>query len=41
MNQWLTESEKLIKNEEEIGSDIEVLQEQINDNQVGSKSISS
>lgn len=38
MNQWLTESEKLIKNEEKIGSDIDVLQEQIKDNQVGLKS---
>lgn len=35
MNQWLTESEKLIKNEEKIGSDIDVLQEQIKDTQVG------
>ena len=35
MNQWLTESEKLIRNEEKIGSDIDVLQEQIKDNQVG------
>ena len=35
MNQWLTESEKLIKSEEKIGSDIDVLQEQIKDNQVG------
>ncbi|XP_020615403.1 dystonin-like isoform X2 [Orbicella faveolata] len=34
MNQWLTESEKLIKNEEKIGSDIDVLQEQIKDNQL-------
>jgi len=39
MNQWLTESEKLIKNEDKIGSDIEVLQEQIKDNQVGFKSL--
>ena len=39
MNQWLTESEKLIKNEEKIGSDIDVLQEQIKDNQVGLKSL--
>ena len=36
MNQWLTESEKLIKNEEKIGTEIEVLQEQIKDNQVSS-----
>lgn len=36
MNQWLSESEKLIKNEEKIGSDIGVLQEQIKDNQVRS-----
>lgn len=34
MNQWLSESEKLIKNEEKIGSDIGVLQEQIKDNQL-------
>ena len=34
MNQWLSESEKLIKNEEKVGSDIAVLQEQIKDNQV-------
>ena len=39
MNQWLTESEKLIKNEDKIGSDIEVLQEQIKDSQVGFKSL--
>ena len=39
MNQWLTESEKLIKNEEKIGSDIDVLQEQIKDNQVGFNSL--
>lgn len=39
MNQWLTESEKLIKNEDKLGSDIEVLQEQIKDNQVGFKSL--
>lgn len=39
MNQWLTESEKLIKSEEKIGSDIDVLQEQIKDNQVGFKSL--
>ena len=35
MNQWLSESEKLIKNEEKVGTDIDVLQEQIKDNQVG------
>ena len=39
MNQWLIESERLIKNEEKVGSDIDVLQEQIKDNQVGAKTI--
>ena len=34
MNQWLSESEKLIKSEEKIGTDIEVIKEQITDNQV-------
>ena len=34
MNQWLSESEKLIKREEKIGTDIEVIKEQITDNQV-------
>ena len=35
MNQWLTESEKLIKSEEKVAGDIDALQEQIQDNQVG------
>ena len=34
MNQWLSESEKLIKSEEKIGTEIEVIKEQITDNQV-------
>ena len=38
MNQWLSESEKLIKNEEKIGNNVDVLQEQIKDNQVGTNS---
>ncbi|XP_068690393.1 utrophin-like [Montipora foliosa] len=34
MNQWLTESEKLIKSEEKVSGDIDALQEQIQDNQL-------
>lgn len=34
MNQWLTESEKLIKSEERVGDSVDVLKEQIEDNQV-------
>ena len=39
MNQWLTESEKLIKNEDKIGTDIDEIQEQMKDNQVGANTV--
>ena len=34
MNQWLIESERLIRNEEKVGAEVAVLQEQISDNRV-------
>lgn len=34
VNQWLRESEKLIKSEERVGDTVDALKEQIEDNQV-------